>query len=616
MHVVTFYSYKGGVGRTMALVNTALLLAKRGRRVLIVDFDLEAPGLPTYDVFSSASDHIGLVDYISEYLRTNASPEASAYIKQCEFDGKSIWVMPAGSNVDQGYSRRLNQIDWQNLYDNRDGFLMFEDLRSQWEAFGGSGFDYVLIDSRTGYTDVGGICTRQLPNSVVAMFLPNAQNIRGLANVVTDLRQNESTARTVSIHFCPSNVPNLDDERDILKQNIALAHSMLGYKESSSVIHYYDSLDVLKETPFVISRPNSLLSREYGELEKAIIAGNYEDRDGAIITLQNILSKHAISKPEDRNDLVMSSMPAMYQISNYHHRDPEVAYYLGRAFSLVGFVDDEVDALSVSIGGGYLEAESRIRRARAFQSSGRPSDAIADLVAVIQARGSEPFNVVTALTTLRSADPQNWLAVAADMPSMDYADDATIVRIAAILRVSTQGLELSRALLQRAVSRLDVDGESKVRRELVLTLIGLGQFTEALDVLGGSDEEISESPDIGRAFNGAMAIWGRDQIPPLKAFTRVIELGGANRGVDDANYYQCMALAALVIGDIDSAERSLADARSALGGAARVFSCWSYTDVSRIRMSEHLKEMRAQAETGSIRPPSVSNDPQAVLFSQ
>jgi len=42
LYVITFYSFKGGVGRTMALVNTAAELARRGRKVLVVDFDLEA----------------------------------------------------------------------------------------------------------------------------------------------------------------------------------------------------------------------------------------------------------------------------------------------------------------------------------------------------------------------------------------------------------------------------------------------------------------------------------------------------------------------------------------------------------------------------------------------
>ncbi len=46
--VVTFYSFKGGVGRTMALANVAWILASRGKRVLAVDWDVEAPGLHSY----------------------------------------------------------------------------------------------------------------------------------------------------------------------------------------------------------------------------------------------------------------------------------------------------------------------------------------------------------------------------------------------------------------------------------------------------------------------------------------------------------------------------------------------------------------------------------------
>src|SRR6059058_2990102 len=46
--IVTFYSYKGGTGRSMALANVAWVLASNGCRVLAVDWDLEAPGLHRY----------------------------------------------------------------------------------------------------------------------------------------------------------------------------------------------------------------------------------------------------------------------------------------------------------------------------------------------------------------------------------------------------------------------------------------------------------------------------------------------------------------------------------------------------------------------------------------
>jgi MinD-like ATPase involved in chromosome partitioning or flagellar assembly len=46
--VITFYSFKGGVGRSMALANVAVLLARASNRVLCIDWDLEAPGLDRY----------------------------------------------------------------------------------------------------------------------------------------------------------------------------------------------------------------------------------------------------------------------------------------------------------------------------------------------------------------------------------------------------------------------------------------------------------------------------------------------------------------------------------------------------------------------------------------
>ena len=46
--VVTCYSYKGGVGRSFALANIAVILAQWNLRVLCVDWDLEAPGLDYY----------------------------------------------------------------------------------------------------------------------------------------------------------------------------------------------------------------------------------------------------------------------------------------------------------------------------------------------------------------------------------------------------------------------------------------------------------------------------------------------------------------------------------------------------------------------------------------
>ena len=93
----------------------------------------------------------------------------------------------AGGTTIKKYPERLSTINWQELYANQDGYLLLEDLKAQWKDFLDP--DYVLIDSRTGHTDVGGICTRQLPDAVICLFFPTIQNLNGLVPIVNGIRK-------------------------------------------------------------------------------------------------------------------------------------------------------------------------------------------------------------------------------------------------------------------------------------------------------------------------------------------------------------------------------------------------------------------------------------------
>lgn len=66
--VVTFYSFKGGVGRTTALVSCALQLAEQGKRVAVLDLDLEAPGLGP--LLGGVDTNRGVLDAIVDHLAT------------------------------------------------------------------------------------------------------------------------------------------------------------------------------------------------------------------------------------------------------------------------------------------------------------------------------------------------------------------------------------------------------------------------------------------------------------------------------------------------------------------------------------------------------------------
>lgn len=173
--VVTFYSYKGGVGRSFTLANIAVLLARWGHRVLCVDWDLEAPGLHDYfRPMMSADPAGGVVDLIDDFHYGRLRPAAHT----TQLTGvEALDVITAG-RADSAYVGRVQQIDWESLYEKGFGDYL-ERCRERWTK----DYDYVLLDSRTGISDIGGICTAHLPDRLVVLFTANVQSMKGAVEI-------------------------------------------------------------------------------------------------------------------------------------------------------------------------------------------------------------------------------------------------------------------------------------------------------------------------------------------------------------------------------------------------------------------------------------------------
>ncbi len=325
MYVITFYSFKGGVGRTMALVNVAAELVRRGRRVLVVDFDLEAPGLETYKHLQPPKPHPGIVEYVTEYRQSNAVPNLLDYLYETKPIGKKgghLWVMPAGRR-DRAYRTALANLDWQRLYKDEEGFLLFEDTKLGWQEELKP--DYVLIDSRTGDTDVLGICTRQLPDSVVLMFTPNEQNLVGLENVCRDIRREETEGlkKKIQLHFVAANVPDLDDEQRILRRQLEAFLVRLQIKWFSGRIRRYENLNLLAQSVFTLDRPRTRLARAYRRLLRTLLKDNLADRAGVLSFLGHPTGAFTLNE-NDAVDLHQAEISRLYKIARRCNDDIEI----------------------------------------------------------------------------------------------------------------------------------------------------------------------------------------------------------------------------------------------------------------------------------------------------
>lgn len=227
--IATFYSYKGGVGRSMAMVNVGEILADRGYNVVLIDWDLEAPGLERY-FLQTETDAVdprieldrlrsapGLIDLIDDYKKRMAMPPfetddpAFARMGKMAVRRPSSFAVPVSTHRDRPGSLRLltagrrdgeyerhyagfvTSFDWEDFYGRWAGGSWVEFLRQDFVGpvrHTGS-CDILLVDSRTGETEMGGICTHHLADLVVLLSAPNEANLRGIEKMARALSNDQ-----------------------------------------------------------------------------------------------------------------------------------------------------------------------------------------------------------------------------------------------------------------------------------------------------------------------------------------------------------------------------------------------------------------------------------------
>lgn len=184
---VVFATLKGGVGRSTALAVAAADLARRNRNVLVVDLDLEAPGLADLLLDSSRTPEFGVIDYLVEN-GLGGVPDASlnAYIGSSALtaaDGGRVDVLPAlgrrsldnPENVLPKLSRAMIEdiVDGKSVSVAEQISLMISRVTEREQ------YDVVFIDSRAGLSELAAPAVLGLGATVLLFGTAQKQTVQG-----------------------------------------------------------------------------------------------------------------------------------------------------------------------------------------------------------------------------------------------------------------------------------------------------------------------------------------------------------------------------------------------------------------------------------------------------
>jgi len=243
-----------------------------------MDFDLEAPGLHyKFQPFVKTSDiKKGLVDYIYEFTHNKvilqSLDEFKLEISIPEYSG-NIQMIPAGNFLSSDYWQKLASIDWHDLFykEGSEGIPFFLELKEKIEAELKP--DFLLIDSRTGVTEMSGLCTSLLPDKVVFLIANNRENVEGARQILRSIQKAERLPgqKPIKIDFALTRIPFSDEIeagiettiirniKDFLNEPVEYLGDQLNI-EDISILHSDRELELWESLKVVVPKEAPLLS--------------------------------------------------------------------------------------------------------------------------------------------------------------------------------------------------------------------------------------------------------------------------------------------------------------------------------------------------------------------
>ena len=312
--LVSFYSFKGGVGRTTTMVMSAITLAKQGKKVVILDFDLEAPGVSSLFPQEVMSKY-GLLDFLLESNVYEAAVNVDEYMypvgEYCYVNqnGGEIYIVPAIGSVTKddadAYRKSLMRFDL-DLPRYEEKTTPIDILLSKLDEFVKP--DYIFIDTRSGIHQIGGITLSRYSDLAVLFFYGSNQNIQGMKTTVPILKKDETPFLLLNVKV-PVNTDLAELEKKIYLEGIYDAFRICSDDYKNDLVPIDD--ESAEHYPIDISYHAGLeVIHNMEQLIKVCNEQEYEIKK-VVIAIEEMLSgenKTSYNQSDISQDLVIDSL--------------------------------------------------------------------------------------------------------------------------------------------------------------------------------------------------------------------------------------------------------------------------------------------------------------------
>jgi len=248
VNIITFYSYKGGTGRSLCLVNVAVALhLSYGQKVGLIDLDCEASGL--HHLFEITCRQNGdLLNFL--HPRNRSISKIEQYVHEVQLVPGAvpgIFMIPTISDP-----KLLEEVPWDK---GVEAFLSHEVFPALQRIYN---LDYLLIDSRSGIASYASYALRAAHCGVL-VCRPDRQNRFGISKMI-EICKAAGKPYLVCVSACPNPKKNIVRLSPLFKA--------LG-EETTHVFPYMSEL-YFEEFISTLKMPHSALAKAYGELAKTI----------------------------------------------------------------------------------------------------------------------------------------------------------------------------------------------------------------------------------------------------------------------------------------------------------------------------------------------------------